>query len=88
MTSCDWWQLVGTCCDLMPFSRYRLATSDYVFSLKPCLKPRLGTCVDTLFHDLLCDHSLHGNWSDYGLNLVILIKLHLRYYRGKEMPYL
>jgi hypothetical protein len=32
----------------MPHLRYRLATSDYVFGLKTCLKPRLGTCVTVL----------------------------------------
>jgi hypothetical protein len=57
MTSCDLWQLVGTSCDFSPFPRYELATSDYVFRLKPCLKQRLGTCVDTLFSDLPYYHS-------------------------------
>jgi hypothetical protein len=87
-TSCDWWQLVGSCCDFSPFSRCGLATSDYVFRLKPCLKPRLGTCVDTLFSDHPCYQVLYRYWSVYGLSWVIQMTLHLRYYSGKKMPYL
>ena len=88
MTSCDWWQLVGSSCDFSPFSRFGLATSDYVFSVNCRLKQRLGTCVDTLFSDHPCYHIRSRYWSVYGLSWVIQMTLHLRYYRGKEMPYL
>ena len=86
MTGWHWWQLVGTCCDLRRFTWNELPTSDYVSRDWNDLKQRLGTCVDTLFYDLPCYHSLYRYWPVYELSLVILITLHLRYYRGKQIP--